>query len=96
MNITLSPELEERVRELVDRGDYPSADAVVGQAVSLFFEDEGEGEMREIRNRIQTADEEMDHGEYLELDEAGVAALAKDMHERGLRRLDQRRRSGPQ
>jgi hypothetical protein len=37
--------------------------------------------------------EQTDRGEYLELDEAGIAELAKDVHRRGLARLAQLRKN---
>ncbi len=43
MNVTLSPKLERRVRELIERGEYPSADALVEQALGSFLDSE-EGE----------------------------------------------------
>jgi len=92
MTIILSPDLERRVRELVDRGDYPSVEALVDQALSLFLDDEGEEEdIVELRAQIQAANEEIERGEYLDLDEAGIAELAKDVHRRGLARLAQHR-----
>lgn len=65
------------------------------KAVSLFVEDEGEAERRELRDYIQAADGQIERGDYQELDDAGVTALAKDVHERGLRRLAQERKSSP-
>jgi Arc/MetJ-type ribon-helix-helix transcriptional regulator len=37
MTITLTPELERLVQEKVDRGEYESADAFVGEAVQRLI-----------------------------------------------------------
>ena len=95
MNINLSPELEKRVQRLVERGDYPSADALVREAVDSFLEIEDEEVLEEVRRRLQASDEEIDRGEFLEYDEHTIKNLAKDVHERGVKRLAQLRTSGP-
>lgn len=89
MNITLAPELEKLVRDKVERGEYDSADAFVGEAVQrLIDEQEEENTQRdELRARIEAAEAEIDRGEYVEYDENTIHELAKDVHERGLKRL---------
>jgi len=89
MNITLAPELEKLVREKVERGEYDSADAFVGEAVQrLIDEDKEENAQRdELRARVEAAEAEIDRGEYVEYDENTIHELAKDVHERGLKRL---------
>jgi Arc/MetJ-type ribon-helix-helix transcriptional regulator len=51
MNVTLSAKLERRVRELIERGEYPSADALVEQALHSFLESE-EGEDTRVPSEI--------------------------------------------
>jgi antitoxin ParD1/3/4 len=97
MNITLSPEIEELVREKVKRGEYDSPDALVGEAVHRLIEEEREddADRADIRARIEAAEAEIDRGEYVEYDETTIHELAKDVHERGLERLGiERNRSG--
>jgi Arc/MetJ-type ribon-helix-helix transcriptional regulator len=40
MNVTLSPRLQKRIRELIERGEYRSADALVEQALDSFLDSE--------------------------------------------------------
>jgi antitoxin ParD1/3/4 len=89
MNITLSPEIEQLVREKVKRGEYDSPDALVGEAVHRLIEEEREddADQADIRARIEAAEAEIDRGEYVEYDEETIHELAKDVHERGLKRL---------
>jgi Arc/MetJ-type ribon-helix-helix transcriptional regulator len=37
MEITLSPELEKRVREIIERGEYENADSLVREALDWFL-----------------------------------------------------------
>lgn len=90
MNVKLRPETEQRVADLVSRQrHYASADAFVEQAVQSLLEgDEAELAMGdEIRRRIQIGEREIDAGKYVEYDESTIGQLARDVHERGVRRL---------
>jgi Arc/MetJ-type ribon-helix-helix transcriptional regulator len=42
MNVTLRPNLQERIDEKVRRGDYPSAEELVQDAVARLLADEEE------------------------------------------------------
>jgi len=88
MNITLRPELEKLVADKVKRGDYDTPEALVDYAVQrLLEEEEEEAHLEEVRARTQAADAEIDRGEFVEYDERTIRNLAKDIHERGLKRL---------
>jgi Arc/MetJ-type ribon-helix-helix transcriptional regulator len=41
MNITLSPDLQKRIAEKVERGDVGTADALVEQALNFYLDYEG-------------------------------------------------------
>jgi Arc/MetJ-type ribon-helix-helix transcriptional regulator len=41
MNISLSPELQKRIAEKVERGDVGTADALVEQALNFYLDYEG-------------------------------------------------------
>jgi putative addiction module CopG family antidote len=85
MTVTLTPELEKLVREKIERGEYESAEALVGQAVQrLLAEENAENE---IRQRIDAAEAEIDSGQFVEYDSATIHELARDVHERGLKKL---------
>ena len=89
MNITLSPQLEKLVQEKVARGEYDTADDFVGAAVRRLIEEEHEdgGDLDEIRAEIDAAEAEIDRGDHVEYDEYTIHELARNVHERGLRRL---------
>jgi Arc/MetJ-type ribon-helix-helix transcriptional regulator len=90
MHVALSQELEELVREKVQRGEYDSADALVSYAVRRLLEEEREedGDLVAILARVDVAEAEIDRGEYVEYDEHTIQDLARDIHERGLKRLE--------
>ncbi|HYL77624.1 MAG TPA: hypothetical protein VEU96_25645 [Bryobacteraceae bacterium] len=89
MTITLTPELEKLVREKVARGEYDSADAFIGEAVQRFVDAEmdEDAHQAEILSRVEAAEAEIDRGDYLEYDEETIHQLARDVHERGLKKL---------
>ena len=67
--------------------------AFVGEAVQRLIEEEREEDahLDEIRAQVDAADAEIDRGEYVENDENTIVELARDTHERGLKKLDAQR-----
>ena len=94
MNVTLPPDLEQRVREKIARGDYDNSDALIQEAVHRLIE-EDEGDLASLRARLRQADAEIDRGEGLEFDEDTTKELARDIHERGMQRLVELQKSSP-
>lgn len=94
MNVTLPPELEKRVRQKLERGDYDTAEALVQEAVHRLIE-EDEVDLAELRGRLQRADSEIERGEGLEFDEHTTKDLASDIHKRGIKRLAELGKTGP-
>ena len=86
MNVTLPSEIEKRVRQKVENGDYDTTDALVQEAVHRLIE-EDEVDLVGLRERLQRADAEIERGEGLEFDEQTTKDLAKDIRERGIKRL---------
>ena len=93
MNVTLPAELERRIREKIERGDYDNADALVEEAVHRLIE-EDEVDLESLRARLQQADSEIDRGEGLEFDERTTKDLAAGIRERGMRRLAELQKPG--
>jgi hypothetical protein len=64
MNITITPELEKRVAEKVERGDVGTVDALVEQALT-FYLDFAESEMdeEEFRETKAAIDEALEQGQ---------------------------------
>jgi len=96
LNITLNPDIEKRIEELVERGVYPSADAVVNDALGSFLDFDSEEDLDHIRRRIAIAEAEIDRGEFVEYDVERVRDLGKDVHARGLERVRKLSRSAPE
>ena len=89
MEVKLKPSLERRVAERVERGGYESAEALVEQAVEQLIEgDEAEEVcLADILRRVTAANDEINRGEFVEYDASNIGKLAKDVQERGLKRL---------
>jgi Arc/MetJ-type ribon-helix-helix transcriptional regulator len=85
MTITLSPELEKLVLDKVNRGEYESTDALIEEALQRLLEDDAD--QNEIRERVETAEREIDRGDFVEYDESNLHELARNVHQRGLKRL---------
>lgn len=93
MNITLSPDVEKRVQEVVKRGAYPSADALVEDALGSFLDVEAEEDLQAVRQRLAVSEAEIDRGEFEEYDADRVQDLAKDIQRRGQKRLNEPRKT---
>ena len=93
MNVILPPELEQRIREKIQRGDYDNAESLVQEAVHRLVE-EDEADLDALRARLQQADAEIDRGEGLEFDEHTTKDLAGGIRERGMRRLAELQKPG--
>jgi Arc/MetJ-type ribon-helix-helix transcriptional regulator len=90
MNVTLSGDLEKRVEELVARGAYPSADALVQDALSSFLDVESEEDLESVRRRLAVAEAEIDRGEFVEYEARNLKELLSEIQARGRKRLDVR------
>jgi putative addiction module CopG family antidote len=95
MNVTLPPELEQRIREKIQRGDYDNTEALVQEAVHRLIE-EDEVDLDALRARLRRAGAEIDRGEGLEFDEHTAKDLAGGIRERGMRRLAEWEKTDPQ
>jgi hypothetical protein len=54
-------------------------------------EREEDAHLDEIRAQVYVADAEIDRGEYVEYDENTIVELARDVHARGLKKVDAQR-----
>ena len=73
MNITLRPDLQERIEEKVREGEFESADAVVEQALTFYLDYKGdamdEAEFSDTKAAIDQGLEQAEHGETISLEE---------------------------
>jgi Arc/MetJ-type ribon-helix-helix transcriptional regulator len=77
MDVTLTPELEKRIREKIDRGEYENADALVQQALDWFLDVDDEDELTETNAAIERARAESDRGEAVPADQVFEELRAK-------------------
>ena len=95
MNITVSPDVEKRIEELVQRGAYPSADALVHEALDSFLDIEDKEDLDAVRRRIAASEAEIDRGEFEEYDADDTEELARRVNARGQRKLESLRHTSP-
>jgi antitoxin ParD1/3/4 len=93
VNITLTPEVEKLVRERIERGDYENANTLVEEAVSRLLQ-EDHAEHEGLRQALQEGIDDLERGDHSDYDEHTIKDLANDVHQRGLRRLAERQKTG--
>ena len=82
VRVKLSPELEQAVNEKVRKGEFPTADDLVRQAVRHFIEDDAE-----IAHTEALLQEAAESGDYLELTEREWDSIEREaVEEVGKRR----------
>ena len=93
VNITLTPEVEKLVRERIERGDYENADILVQEAVNRLLQ-EDHAEREGLRRALQEGIDDLERGDHADYDEHTIKDLANDIHQRGLKRLAERQKTG--
>ena len=89
MNIFLTPELEELVKQKVESGLYNSATEVIHEALWLLDERDRLGEMKleALRKDIQKGIDSIERGEYTVYDENTLADFFEGIKAEGRKRL---------
>jgi len=59
LTITLTPQVEHRIRDLIESGHYPDADAVLNDALGLLEETR----LAALRSKLQSGIDQLDRGE---------------------------------
>jgi putative addiction module CopG family antidote len=93
VNITLTPEVEKLVRERIERGDYENADILVQEAVNRLLQ-EDHAEREGLRRALQEGIDDLERGDHADYDEQTIKDFANDIHQRGLKRLAERQKTG--
>jgi antitoxin ParD1/3/4 len=89
---SLPPDLEQFVQDQLAQGKYQSESEVLCDAVRLMKQ--RELRLESLRMEIDRGLEQLDHGDYIELEgEADLRAFFEDIKARGRKRLDNRRAS---
>jgi len=77
MNIVLRPDLQERIDERIQKGEYENADALVQQALDWFLDIDDEDELEEASAAIEEARAQSARGESLPAEEVFEGMRAK-------------------
>lgn len=80
MTMQLPADIETRVQEMVARGDFSDADAVIREAMRLL--DEQESRLAQLRAMLQTGLSQLDRGEGVRFTPKLVAQMRRDAEER--------------
>ncbi|MFW5427366.1 MAG: type II toxin-antitoxin system ParD family antitoxin [Methylophagaceae bacterium] len=69
MNLSLTPQLEQFIRERAESGDYNNASEVVREAIRVFkrTEEESALKLERLRSAVQLGDESMARGDSIDL-----------------------------
>ena len=84
MRVSLRPDLEQFIQEKVRTGQYPSADAVVTDAVEAMRAQEASTpeEIEDLRQELAEAIAQADRGEFVEFTAEDIIAEGKALLER--------------
>jgi putative addiction module CopG family antidote len=83
MNVTLTPQVEDKIRHWVETGQYADADAVLNDALRLL--DEHRQRLDALRAKLQIGLDEADRGEVDEWTPELRDRLRREAHEMHLR-----------
>jgi len=83
MNVSLTPKLEDFVKQKVDQGLYNSVSEVMREALRLLVERDAEKEMKlvALRRDLQEGIDSLDRGEGKPLDMDAIKAKARSIKE---------------
>jgi hypothetical protein len=98
MTIDLDSETEKLLQRELQAGQFSDAAALLSVALKQFLiaKEIGESEARKLaalRAELAHADEQIERGEYTEYDDHRI--LAKEIQERGLKRIASQHKTGP-
>jgi len=86
MPTSIPPEIEQYVAQVVATGRYDSPEQVVREAFRLL--QERERQFDALRAEVKKGFDQLDRGEGIELDEAGLRDLFDDVQARGKKRYE--------
>ncbi len=91
MTVEIPSDFQQFVHSVIDAGSYKNETEVVGEALRLL--QERQRRIEELRREIQPALDQLDRGEGIELDDAGLDAFFEDIKARGRAELEAERKS---
>lgn len=97
MNVSLTPKLERLVRKHVASGRYGSASEVIRESLRLLESRDRDvrAQLNRLKSDVARGLDDLRRGRYVDLDDAGLDALAEDVKRRGRRQraLPRRKRA---
>ena len=82
MNVSLTPQLEAMVQKKVKTGDYQTASEVIREGLRLLQQRDAQ-----LRRDVRAGFEQIERGEYIDLDEKELKQFFADIKKRGRERL---------
>jgi antitoxin ParD1/3/4 len=80
MAIQIPPDVEVRIRQKVESGDFPDAGEVIREALRLL--DEQERELAELRAKLQIGIDQLDRGEGVPFTPELMKQIRREVDER--------------
>jgi antitoxin ParD1/3/4 len=80
MMIQIPPDVEARIRQKVETGEFPDVGEVVREAMRLL--DEQERQLQELRAKLQVGLDQLDRGEGVAYTPELMAKIRQDVRER--------------
>jgi putative addiction module CopG family antidote len=77
MNITLTPDIQQRIEKKIQEGEYETADALVRRALDWFLDIDDEDELEETRAAIEEARGQSQRNESVPAEEVFEELRAK-------------------
>ena len=84
--MTLNPEQQKLIDQLVESGLFGSSDDVINTALYRLVEDHDQ-DLDALRKTVQVGLDQLERGEYTDYDEEGLKGLAESIKTRGRERL---------
>jgi len=87
MNVSLTPQLEALVQKKVKAGMYQTASEVIREALRLLQQRDAS-----LRQKVRAGFEQIERGDYIDLDQKGLKQFFTDVKKRGRERVAAGRR----
>jgi len=84
--VTLNPEQQNLIDQLVESGLFSSADEVLNIALHRLAEDQ-DHDLEQLRQSVRSGLDQLERGEYTDYDDDGLKDLAERIKTLGLARL---------
>ncbi len=89
MNVSLTPDLAQRIQKKIEDGNYHSATEVIRAALFLLEEREERDRLKleTLRTEIAIGSEQLKNGNYSEYDERSISTLIDEIQTEGRKKI---------